>query len=157
MYLNRRHARTHFSDNSVIRDVMMETCDLCISVLRAGASRLHVSHVVVGTERIWRIPHRWGVLRLSPASSVSRRRAVRDGGAISVERAGLPFGAVAPSMEEAAHHRLVRLSILGASSVWHVRVVTSTMVGAGCTASSASPLAEVRHLFQSDGGHGRHW
>jgi hypothetical protein len=81
MYLNRRHARTHFSDNSVIRDVMMETCDLCISVLRAGASRLHVSHVVVGTERIWRIPHRWGVLRLSPASSVSRRRAVRDGGA----------------------------------------------------------------------------
>jgi hypothetical protein len=81
MYLNWRRARTHFSDNSVIRDVMMETCDLHISVLRAGASRLHVSHVVVGTERIWRIPHRWGVLRLPPASSVSRRHAVRDGGA----------------------------------------------------------------------------
>jgi hypothetical protein len=34
------------SDDSVMRDVMIETRDLCICVLRASASRMSLSHVV---------------------------------------------------------------------------------------------------------------
>jgi hypothetical protein len=46
MYPNLRSVQAHISDDSVMRDAMTETCDLCISILRAGASRLCVSHVV---------------------------------------------------------------------------------------------------------------
>jgi hypothetical protein len=46
MYHNQRHCRARISDNSVMRDAMMETCDLYISVLRAGVSHLCVSQLV---------------------------------------------------------------------------------------------------------------
>jgi hypothetical protein len=46
MYPNRRHTQACVSDDSVMRDVMTEMHDLRISVLRAGASWLCVSHVV---------------------------------------------------------------------------------------------------------------
>jgi hypothetical protein len=41
MYPNPRRTRTHVSDYSVIRDVMMETCDLCVSVLHPVTSQMY--------------------------------------------------------------------------------------------------------------------
>jgi hypothetical protein len=38
--------RARVSDDSVIRDATTETCDLRISVLHVGASRMRLSHVV---------------------------------------------------------------------------------------------------------------
>jgi hypothetical protein len=46
MYTNRRHARVRVSDDSVMRDATTETYNLHVFVLRAGASRMCVSHVV---------------------------------------------------------------------------------------------------------------
>jgi hypothetical protein len=46
MYTNQRRVRARVSDDSVMRDVMMEMHDLRASVLRAGASQTCVSHVV---------------------------------------------------------------------------------------------------------------
>jgi hypothetical protein len=46
MYPNRRRALTHISDYFVMRDAIMEMCDLCVSILRTVASRLCLSHVV---------------------------------------------------------------------------------------------------------------
>jgi hypothetical protein len=46
MYPNRRRARAFISDESIMRDVMTEMYDLCISILHACTSRLCVSHVV---------------------------------------------------------------------------------------------------------------
>jgi hypothetical protein len=46
MYTSRRSAWAHVSDDSVMRDVTMETCDLRVSVIRAGVSRQCVSHIV---------------------------------------------------------------------------------------------------------------
>jgi hypothetical protein len=46
MYTNRRRARLRISDNSVMRDVMTETRDLRVSILRVSASRMSLSHVV---------------------------------------------------------------------------------------------------------------
>jgi hypothetical protein len=33
MYLNRRHTQLCISDDFVMRDMMMKTCDLCVSVV----------------------------------------------------------------------------------------------------------------------------
>jgi hypothetical protein len=49
MYTNQRHARACVSDDSVMQDVMTEIGDMCVSVLRVGASRMRLSHVVVDT------------------------------------------------------------------------------------------------------------
>jgi hypothetical protein len=38
MYPNQRCAHVHISDDSVMRDAMTKTRDLCISVLRAGST-----------------------------------------------------------------------------------------------------------------------
>jgi hypothetical protein len=47
MYTNQRRARACVSDDSVMQDVMTEIGDMCVSVLRVGASRMRLSHVVV--------------------------------------------------------------------------------------------------------------
>jgi hypothetical protein len=47
MYPNRICVKACVSDDSVMRDVTMEMRDLNISVLRAGASRLCLSHIVI--------------------------------------------------------------------------------------------------------------
>jgi hypothetical protein len=52
MYPNQRRARMRISDDSIMRDAMMETHDLRVSVLHAGVSRLCVSHVVILTPSI---------------------------------------------------------------------------------------------------------
>jgi hypothetical protein len=46
MYHNQRHTRVRVSDDAVMRDAKTETCDLCVSILRAGVSVLCVSHIV---------------------------------------------------------------------------------------------------------------
>jgi hypothetical protein len=46
MYHNQRRAWARISDDSVMRDVMIEMRDLRVSVLRASASRMSLSHVV---------------------------------------------------------------------------------------------------------------
>jgi hypothetical protein len=46
MYANRRRARLRISDNSVIWDVTMETCDLHVFVLWVSASYMRLSHLV---------------------------------------------------------------------------------------------------------------
>jgi hypothetical protein len=46
MYNNWRQAQPRVSDDSVIRDVKMETRDLHASILRVGASQISLSHVV---------------------------------------------------------------------------------------------------------------
>jgi hypothetical protein len=46
MYTNRRRARPRVSDDSVMRDAMMEMRDLRISILHVGASRMRLSHIV---------------------------------------------------------------------------------------------------------------
>jgi hypothetical protein len=46
MYHNQRCAQACISNDSVMRDVTAKTCDLPISILRVGVSRLCVSHVV---------------------------------------------------------------------------------------------------------------
>jgi hypothetical protein len=46
MYTNQRRALARVLDYIVMRDTMTETRDLCIFILRAGASRLCLSHVV---------------------------------------------------------------------------------------------------------------
>jgi hypothetical protein len=46
MYTNRTHSQARVSYYSVMRDATTETRDLHVSVLRAGASRLCLSHVV---------------------------------------------------------------------------------------------------------------
>jgi hypothetical protein len=46
MYTNRRRVRLRISDDFVMRDVMAEMRDLRVSVLRASASRMSLSHVV---------------------------------------------------------------------------------------------------------------
>jgi hypothetical protein len=46
MYHNQRCAQARISNDSVMRDVTAKTCDLPISILRVGVSRLCVSHVV---------------------------------------------------------------------------------------------------------------
>jgi hypothetical protein len=46
MYANRRRARSCVSGDSVMRDVMTEMRDLHISILRAGAFWMRLSHVV---------------------------------------------------------------------------------------------------------------
>jgi hypothetical protein len=45
MYPNQRRVWVHISDDFVMRDATIETCDLRIFVLHAGASRLCLSHV----------------------------------------------------------------------------------------------------------------
>jgi hypothetical protein len=46
MHTNQRCAQARVSDYSIMRDVTMETRDLRVSIFRAGASRLCLSHVV---------------------------------------------------------------------------------------------------------------
>jgi hypothetical protein len=46
MYHNQRCAQARILNDSVMRDVTAKTCDLPISILRVGVSRLCVSHVV---------------------------------------------------------------------------------------------------------------
>jgi hypothetical protein len=46
MYTNQRRALSRISDDSVMRDVMTETRDLYVSILRVGASQMRLSHVV---------------------------------------------------------------------------------------------------------------
>jgi hypothetical protein len=48
MYTNRRRVRTRVSDDSVMRDTMMEMRDLRVSVLHVSASQMCVSHIVQG-------------------------------------------------------------------------------------------------------------
>jgi hypothetical protein len=47
MYTNRRCSRLRISDDSIMQDTMMETCDLHVFVLRAGTSRMSLFHVVM--------------------------------------------------------------------------------------------------------------
>jgi hypothetical protein len=46
MYPNQRRARARVLDDSVMRDLMTEMCDLHVSVFCASTSWLCVSHVV---------------------------------------------------------------------------------------------------------------
>jgi hypothetical protein len=55
MYTNRIRVRTHVSNNSVMRDAIIKTCDLHVSILRAGASQICVSYVVLDQQ----IPCSW--------------------------------------------------------------------------------------------------
>jgi hypothetical protein len=43
MYINRRRAQPHVSDDSVMQDAMMEMRNLHVSVLRVDASRMRLS------------------------------------------------------------------------------------------------------------------
>jgi hypothetical protein len=46
MCCNRRRARSCVFDDFVMRDAITETRNLCVSVLRVGASRMSLSHIV---------------------------------------------------------------------------------------------------------------
>jgi phenylalanyl-tRNA synthetase alpha subunit len=46
MYINRRCAPSHISNDSVMRDTTMITRDMRISVLRTDTSQMRISHVV---------------------------------------------------------------------------------------------------------------
>jgi hypothetical protein len=39
---------TCITDYSIMRDVMIETCDLCISIICTSTSQLCLSHIVLG-------------------------------------------------------------------------------------------------------------
>jgi hypothetical protein len=49
MYANQRCVQPHISYDSVMRDVMTETRDLRISIVRVSMSRMRLSHIVAIT------------------------------------------------------------------------------------------------------------
>jgi hypothetical protein len=51
MYANRTRARPHVSDDSTMRDMTRETCNLRVSVLHVGVSQMRLSYKVDGVPK----------------------------------------------------------------------------------------------------------